>query len=447
MASSIQRTFAKNSPEDISALEERSYAKKTEYSINSAEKIFKAFLQSKNLLDIPSCRSELNLHLKEFWPSLRTLLNGEEYRASSLFTLRQNLRLFLQRKIGVDIIADPDMSNHVVFDNYIKTLKKRGKGYVEHHKEVKKEDLQIIRSKLNSDVPQQLQWLAWINIQLHLCRRGLENTHSMKKSDLIVETHAEQTFIRMKNAETKNHKEINEDYENGGVISNVPGNPSCPVTVITSYLNRLNPACESLWQKPKATIKNPNDCWFQNSTVGHNTISNMMKNISQFCELQTSYTNHSLRVTSCTLLGEAGYDDLDIQAVSRHKSVSALGVYKRVKIDKKVEMSKSLSAAMGVLPPLQPTSINVTEKGNLPMELPSLSSTITHQDFSLSYGTSSSNIGPQSDPQSDISDWNDINLDQLLVQAAKKTEKTVQIQNFFSGCTFNGNFSFQFHSK
>ncbi len=50
-----------------------------------------------------------------------------------------------------------------------------------------------------------------------------------------------------------------------------------------------------------------------------------MKDISIFCELLTVYTNHSLQVTGCTMLGEAGFSDLDITAVSKHTSLSALG--------------------------------------------------------------------------------------------------------------------------
>jgi hypothetical protein len=196
----------------------------------------------------------------------------------------------------------------------------------------------MIVSKLSIDDPQQLQWLSWLYMQLFLCRRGVEKTHSMKKTDVIIENSGTYSIIRLRNQEVKNHKEVNEDGENGGVIRSVPGNLKCPFSVISTYLSHLNSKCDSLWQRPKPTAANSGE-WYCNVSLGHNTIEKMLRTISTFCETQTKYTNHCLRVSSCSLLGEAGYTDLDIQSVSRHKSVSSLGIYKRVKLDKKIKMS------------------------------------------------------------------------------------------------------------
>jgi hypothetical protein len=331
----------------------------------STEKMFLDFLMTKDITEVPSDKAQLNTLLKEMWPSLRTV-KGDQYRASSLQTIRQLLRIFVQKAVSVDIIADPDMTHNIVFDNYLKSLKKVGKGCVSHFKEVKKEDLTKIVNALDDQDPQQLQWLTWFYIQLHLCRRGTENLFVMQKGDLEVKKCGETTIIQLtKNYQTKNHTETNEDAESGGRIASVPGNQKCPVKIIVTYLEKLNTNIQSLWQRPKKKFSLSSAPWYDAVPVGHNTLSSMMKTISIHCGLETTYTNHCLRVSACTLLGEAGYTDLDIQAVSQHKSLSALAIYKRVKTTRKVEMYKSLSQAMGVMPNHQSSSASVICSGEV----------------------------------------------------------------------------------
>jgi hypothetical protein len=334
-----------------------------------------AFLNSKNMTEIPTDKVILDGILKELWPSLRTI-KGEPYRASSLINLRNILRIVIQEKISVDIITDTALSTqNVVFQNYLHTLKKKGYGSISHHKEVTKEDLHTIVHSLDPLSPRELQWLSWIFIQLHFCRRGFENVTDMKKQDLIVEKFGTFTIIRVKNELTKNHREVNEDAESGGRISSVPGNSKCPVKIIESYLDKLNPNCSSLWQKPKKNVSTSNPLWYDAVPLGHNSLATIMKNISTFCGLQTIYTNHCLRVSACSFLGDAGFTDLNVLSVSKHKSVSALGVYKRVKTDRKIEMSQSLSNAIGILPANDTSSSTCVDLG-----------CSSHQNCCISYG-------------------------------------------------------------
>jgi hypothetical protein len=172
---------------------------------------------------------------------------------------------------------------------------------------------------------------------------------SLKKNDIVVEHIGAPDMIRLaRNSHEKNHAEVNEDFDNGGRIASVPGNRKCPVKVITNYLEKLNPLCDSLWQRPKKNVSAESSPWYDNAPLGHNTLKTMMKSISVFSNLSSTYTNHCLRVSSCSLLGEAGFSDLDIAAVSKHKSLSSLGIYKRVRDVRKSEMSQTLSIAMGI---------------------------------------------------------------------------------------------------
>ena len=76
------------------------------------------------------------------------------------------------------------------------------------------------------------------------------------------------------------------------------------------------------------------------------------------------YTNHSLRVSACTILGET-HTENEIKSISGHKSNSSLGVYKRIKGEKKEEMSNVLSKAMGLNEPTTSTTTDQTDSDQL----------------------------------------------------------------------------------
>ena len=67
-----------------------------------------------------------------------------------------------------------------------------------------------------------------------------------------------------------------------------------------------------------------------------------MPKISSLAKCSQKYTNHCLRVTSCTLLAEK-FSENDIKSVSGHKSNDALGIYRRVSEKRKSEMSDFLT--------------------------------------------------------------------------------------------------------
>lgn len=69
-----------------------------------------------------------------------------------------------------------------------------------------------------------------------------------------------------------------------------------------------------------------------------------MAQISTFCKLSTIYTNHCFRVTACTVLGEKGFSDIDVQSVSGHISLESLSIYKRSGENKKKQMSDAITS-------------------------------------------------------------------------------------------------------
>ncbi len=58
-----------------------------------------------------------------------------------------------------------------------------------------------------------------------------------------------------------------------------PGNPNCPVASFESYISKLNPKCEAIWQRPK-------DFVYEGDNVGKHLLGLMMTNIAKGANCQ-----------------------------------------------------------------------------------------------------------------------------------------------------------------
>ena len=84
--------------------------------------------------------AELNNILSNYWPSLRKL-NGEEFMAATMFNHRQLLSMWLKEELSIDIIYDPEFAeSNTDFQNYVKSLKSKGKGCVNHYPVISKSE-------------------------------------------------------------------------------------------------------------------------------------------------------------------------------------------------------------------------------------------------------------------------------------------------------------------
>ena len=113
----------------------------------------------------------------------------------------------------------------------------------------------------------------------------------------------------------------------------------CPVKCFKLYISMLNRENEFLWQK---ALDGRNEKYYSKSKCGHNKIAKFMKEISEHSNLSKKYTNHCIRATSITILGSI-HSDIDVTAVSGHKSISGLQPYKRTPVDTKIQMSVTIN--------------------------------------------------------------------------------------------------------
>ena len=345
-------------------------SKKTVYAENSALKALQEFLTSKGLttkienLEKP----ELDSILADFFASLRK--GSDYYKRNTYLSMRQSLNRYFKRIHGegnIDIVNDLKTfpKSNEIFSCLLKKLKIDGFGDTMHYKEIPSEDLKKVTEILDCCVPQQLQWLVFFFIGIFFARRGCENFDIMQKTNIVIQKdQSGKRYISLKKDElTKCRRENNTERGSNGRIYET-GSPKCPVKVIEIYLSKLNEKNIFLWQRPKQSFKCGELCWFENKKIGINTFRNFMAKISQFCKLSDIYSNHCLRVTTCTILGEK-HEENDIKSVSGHQSSSSLGIYKRIKDSKKETMSLDLSNELGLFQPELPREVvNVSDDFN-----------------------------------------------------------------------------------
>ncbi len=81
----------------------------------------------------------------------------------------------------------------------------------------------------------------------------------------------------------------------------------CPVKIYKLYTSKLDPRCDSLWQKPRricGSITYHEPTWYEQCPVGHTPLEKFMGVLSDNLKLSYHYTNHCIRVIGMTLLNE-----------------------------------------------------------------------------------------------------------------------------------------------
>ena len=94
-----------------------------------------------------------------------------------------------------------------------------------------------------------------------------------------------------------------------------------PVTCYLLYVDKLHPKRQDLWQKPKRNLEGTEDYWHENSAVGKDILSNVMKQLSIDAQLSKIYTNHCIRSTVVTKLDKEGFEENETIDVGKAANV------------------------------------------------------------------------------------------------------------------------------
>ena len=184
---------------------------------------------------------------------------------------------------------------------------------------------------MNLRTPCGLQTKVWFDLMFYLCRRGQKNLRSMSKSTFGIKADSSgREFVYQKEDEfDKNHRDSPTpgDTVGEGRIYARPGDPLCPVLSYKSYLERLHPQLDELWQRPRDSYEENEQIWYCRSALGKNMLARMMPDISEQAKLSFRYTNHSVRATAITDLDDAGIEARHIMRASGHISEASIGSY------------------------------------------------------------------------------------------------------------------------
>lgn len=326
---------------------------------------FNSFLKAKNVTisdNLVNDTGRLDIYLEEYLCTIRKS-DGGKLKSGSLHAMRYALNRMFIREHNCDITDKTKFpKSSLIMKSLVVDLKKEGLGSVTHYKKINNGDVAKIYESLDHKVPQQLQWLLFFIIQLFFCRRGRENIEKFSKATFQIATdeNGRRYIYQAIDEFTKNHRESDTEMSIGGRAYENQECPSkCPVKIFEFYVSKLNDSCSRLWQFPKSSFIESEESWYTNRPVGINTISKWMQKISVFCHLSQSYSNHCIRVTSISILGEK-HSENEIKEISGHRSIGALGIYKKISEEKRFAMSATLSEVC--LPSGSGSNTNVMRK-------------------------------------------------------------------------------------
>jgi len=121
--------------------------------------------------------------------------------------------------------------------------------------------------------------------------------------------------------------------------------------------------CLTIWPKPLPKPSKDGQV-FSKSSLGHNKLGSLMKELSVEAQLSKVYTNHSLRASSVHLLDSANVPTHHIMAVTGHKAESSLKTYTGyTDQNTKKLMSHTISRGFG----LDPVTENTPPLDNIPI--------------------------------------------------------------------------------
>jgi len=150
---------------------------------------------------------DLDKLLTQFYLGIRTI-DGNQFKSSSLSTMRQSLRRVISEKRNMDILNHPDFAkSNKAFSNYILELKQNGKGLVNHHEDINKSDITLIIQNLDTSNPDHLQKLVWFYVMYFFARRGGENLHDLKKDFFKIHINdVNKKYLKPQDELIKNHR-------------------------------------------------------------------------------------------------------------------------------------------------------------------------------------------------------------------------------------------------
>ncbi|KAK3706233.1 hypothetical protein QZH41_010932 [Actinostola sp. cb2023] len=324
-----QTRFGDSSEEEIQRLLEDKNTANTKKATKTAVNIFREYLREKGLeTNFEDFDKEfLNNVLRKFYVEARKR-DGDFYKKSALSSIRFALNRHLQSTRNLDIINDPEFRiSAEVFRAQAVELVRRGKGTIDHFTDISVDDLKKLyfSDVLNINTPEgllrkvffDLMYLSGSKRSRGSLREQTKETYAIaddptKNSCKFI--YINKDILGLKNFSWRIYEKRGFAKLTRGAMSfllynhaktiDFRGNPRCPVITYAKYLSKLNPINPSLWQRPKKNVLSEDEVWFENSSLGHNTLGKMMETMSKEARLSRTYSNHCLKGNNAAVLND-----------------------------------------------------------------------------------------------------------------------------------------------
>ena len=155
------------------------------------------------------------------------------------------------------------------------------------------------------------------DIRFYFYQQGSEGFQNMTKDTFYVATDPATKRRCVYKRDEKSKKKLKEILNKNNIqcMPEMPGNPHCPVASFEKYVSKLDPECNSLWQRQRSTLWLSDGVWYSKA-VGLNALSTFMSELSKVCKLSQVYSNHSIRITGSLVHTRNLHHPLQVMAVA-----------------------------------------------------------------------------------------------------------------------------------
>lgn len=195
--------------------------------------------------------------------------------------------------------------------------------------------------------PEELTAAVWFVLSLHFGFRGSHESRQLKVGDIIEREDSKgDRYLEVNERLTKtrvgcgNTRSFNpKAWETGG--------RRCPVNIYQAYTSRkpiqMKEEGRPFYVAINHMRRENSPIWFSSAPLGHNSITQIMKNAGKRAGIGRSLTNHVVRKTSITCLVQAGVPHNIVAQHSGHKSVESIKHYAVASLQQQKVMSAILA--------------------------------------------------------------------------------------------------------
>ena len=205
-------------------------SKNTKAAIKSAETVLMDYVKQKQL-DIGEVGSrnlkDQDIFLETFYASIRKK-DKSLYKKKSFQLIRWGVARFWKAKFDTDILCKKTFTkSNGMYAAMLAKIQADGLGQVKRKPVIEQEDLNKMYSYFlaNMDSPMVLQQKVFVDVMLHLCRRGRENLRDMTKETFAIRQDASGSKYVYKAVSEfdKNHRGDDDKPEGQGQMHEIPG--------------------------------------------------------------------------------------------------------------------------------------------------------------------------------------------------------------------------------